>query len=257
MKKKFILLNTLIAVSLHARPFIQKPVNFEQSILIVSVQKSGTHLVGKLLHLLTGQKHKSPGLHGDPHKLRPKITAINSLNKSRRFSHIHAPYSPDNLRAIIENKVYTFFIYRDPRDHIVSSIHHGKQRNRLSLITAILKNPITHNQHVDQLYRSIMPWAQQPYVCTLRFEDLIGPRGGGSQEAQLDTIIRVAHHLGMTLTRVQAQDVADKLFGGTVTFYEGKIGSWKEYFTPEIKDIFKKNAGQLLIDLGYETSLNW
>ena len=37
----------------------------------------------------------------------------------------------------------------------------------------------------------------------------------------------------------------------------GKIGQWKEVFTPFFKDVFKKNRGDLLIYLGYEENNNW
>jgi sulfotransferase 6B1 len=41
------------------------------------------------------------------------------------------------------------------------------------------------------------------------------------------------------------------------TFRQGKSGGWRKHFTPEIRDLFKQTAGQLLIDLGYEKDLNW
>lgn len=41
------------------------------------------------------------------------------------------------------------------------------------------------------------------------------------------------------------------------TFRTGKTGEWKKYFKEEHKKIFKEVAGQLLIDLGYEKTLDW
>lgn len=38
---------------------------------------------------------------------------------------------------------------------------------------------------------------------------------------------------------------------------KGQVGDWANYFTPELKTIYKERIGQLLIDLGYETDLNW
>lgn len=37
----------------------------------------------------------------------------------------------------------------------------------------------------------------------------------------------------------------------------GKPGEWKTYFKPEHKKLFKKNLGELLIELGYEKNFNW
>ena len=41
------------------------------------------------------------------------------------------------------------------------------------------------------------------------------------------------------------------------TFRSGKTGGWKQYFTDEHKKLFNDVAGDLLINLGYETSRNW
>jgi hypothetical protein len=40
-------------------------------------------------------------------------------------------------------------------------------------------------------------------------------------------------------------------------FRKGIAGDWKNYFTPRVKGAFKARYDQLLIDLKYETSLDW
>ena len=94
--------------------------------------------------------------------------------------------------------------------------------------------------------------------CTVLFEDLVGEKGGGSKESQLEVIKAIVKHLDISLTEKEIQEnVIDKLFGGTGTFREGKIGAWKNYFTPEHKKLFKLYGGEMLIKLGYEKDLNW
>lgn len=41
------------------------------------------------------------------------------------------------------------------------------------------------------------------------------------------------------------------------TFRKGKVGGWKELYTDEHKDQMKAVAGELLIQLGYERTLDW
>ena len=41
------------------------------------------------------------------------------------------------------------------------------------------------------------------------------------------------------------------------TLRAGKIGEWKECFNERHKDIFKKEAGDVLILSGYENDLDW
>jgi hypothetical protein len=43
----------------------------------------------------------------------------------------------------------------------------------------------------------------------------------------------------------------------TQTFHKGKIGSWRTHFNNRHKEAFKRVAGDLLIELGYEQNLNW
>ncbi|HSM84450.1 MAG TPA: sulfotransferase, partial [Nodosilinea sp.] len=38
---------------------------------------------------------------------------------------------------------------------------------------------------------------------------------------------------------------------------KGSIGGWQKYFKDSHKQAFKRVAGDLLIDLGYETNLDW
>ena len=102
-----------------------------------------------------------------------------------------------------------------------------------------------------------MPWKNVPSICAVKFEDLVGPAGGGSTQRQHETINRIAHHLDINLSSPIISLIAQELFGQSITFRQGKIGAWKEYFTQEHKDLFKKYAGQLLIDLGYEYDFDW
>jgi hypothetical protein len=96
-----------------------------------------------------------------------------------------------------------------------------------------------------------------PNVLSIRFENLVGPQGGGSQEAQIQTITAIAQHINQPITEYEAIFYGECIFGGTFSFNKGKIGSWKDYFTPDQRKLFKEHAGQLLIDLGYEKDLNW
>ncbi len=46
-----------------------------------------------------------------------------------------------------------------------------------------------------------------------------------------------------------------------VSKYKGngkaQVGSWREFFTDEAKQWFKEDAGELLIELGYESDMSW
>jgi hypothetical protein len=82
-------------------------------------------------------------------------------------------------------------------------------------------------------------------------------RKGGSAEKQYQGILAAAKHIGVSLTEEQVITVGEKMFGTGKTFRKGMIGGWRNYFDEELKDIFKQNAGQYLMTLGYETDLSW
>lgn len=100
-------------------------------------------------------------------------------------------------------------------------------------------------------------WMQDPLVLVVRFEDLVGPLGGGSKERQIHTLQKLAEHLGLSLEDHEIEEIANDLFGDTVTFHKGQIGAWRSQLTPKQKDLFKSVMGKDLIELGYEQNYQW
>jgi sulfotransferase 6B1 len=262
-----------------------------QPILILSIPKSGTHLLGRLVELLTGQTHKTPG---HPSLTRPLINKIMQLSHANQFSHQHIGYSNAKANTLRLRNIFTLFIYRDPRDQIISWINHTwQQPNKGAIDDAIFDFDemqsdacmvdLNKGHHANSpiiaarimaiidsrqeyifglkgirgLYEAMMPWAHSPYVCAIRFEDLIGEPGGGSRERQIQTIQRVAQYLGIDISLEECEEVSNKIFGNTATFREGRIGSWRNFFSPEHKMFFKQHTDNLVVDLGYEADLDW
>ncbi len=111
---------------------------------------------------------------------------------------------------------------------------------------------------INTRYSSFMPWLNQEINFTVRFEDLIGPKGGGDSHTQISTLTGVADHLGLKLSSKKILQVADRLYNPkSLTFRKGRIGGWKAMFNDEHKKVFKKLAGELLIELGYEKDMDW
>jgi len=56
----------------------------------------------------------------------------------------------------------------------------------------------------------------------------------------------------------QATDFNHNYKGGENKFRRGgRVGDWREYFNPIDKYLFKKTAGDMLIELGYEHNMTW
>ena len=91
----------------------------------------------------------------------------------------------------------------------------------------------------------------------MKFEDLVGPKGGGSAEAQRRAVGRVAEHVGAPAGERAMRLVAEGLFGEGRTFRKGQIGGWREEFSPEHVRAAREVAGTLLVELGYEADPEW
>jgi hypothetical protein len=66
-------------------------------------------------------------------------------------------------------------------------------------------------------------WAEEENCLIVRFEDLVGSQGNGSDVAQYESIKEICEHLGIEARRPEISALAASLFGGTHTFSRGKI----------------------------------
>ena len=219
--------------------------------------------------------------YADVGHLPPLCQHLANPTKGRLFW-THWPHTKKFEDFIKSKTQANFFLIRDPRDVIVSMAHMLQKNPRgtesvdpVSLmwdfIDARQKNyikwgveiheayPLFYDLGVVGFYKMYLPWLATKKVMTVKFEDLVGSQGDGDDAAQYQTIKNMAQHIGTKLTNAEIQEIQQQLFGGTGTFREGKIGSWRKYFTQEMVTAFKKTpeACQLLITLGYEKNNSW
>jgi hypothetical protein len=142
-------------------------------------------------------------------------------------------------------------------------VHHDYYANQLSSFEERLRVSILGRPELDvpfpgiaQRFTPYLPWLERPEVLSLRFEDFITRRE--------ETLGRVFDHavsrgLKLTASREQAIAVLSQSIDPqrSPTFRRGRVGGWKEHFTPEIAALFKQEAGDLLTRLGYEKDTDW
>jgi sulfotransferase 6B1 len=232
-------------------------------ILITSIPKCGTHLLARGLELLT----KRPLRNLSMMNLGPEPVENDKIPATPPDAIFldHVPYSPKAAQVLRKRKFKLLFIYRDPRDQIVSmAFWIMKKPLYYTGYARLLKEPNALNviikeliKEIDKVYRRFLPWKNNNLCYGVKFENLIGHQGGGSDQAQLRELHAIAQHIGLYLTPGLTQYFRRNLYGNTITFREGKIGSWKRYFTAEHKRLFKEQAGNLLVELGYERNTSW
>ena len=195
--------------------------------------------------------------------------------KAGHFATAHIPYSSELSNFLLEAKIKSILIFRDPRDVVVShAFYVSKESNHflfdsyqpMSIEERITCSIVGTDQmnikdlgllNIQERCQSILDWKQQPLNYTTQFERIIGEKGGGSRELQFQELRNIAHHLGIEYSERDLEHISKELFGGTHTFRKGTIGSWRENFSERHKSVFKDIAGQTLIDMGYETDLDW
>jgi len=163
------------------------------------------------------------------------------------------------------------FIYRDPRDVVISHMFYAKDIHEGHGMHDYYNNVLTTMEErinveiegcelpglglpsIWARYAEHFGWFEMEEVLCLKFEDLILNR-----EAAIGTLLDYIESYGVSFQTSRPEAVAiiseaikPKKSG---TFRKGQPGNWKEYFTEDNKRRFKAVAGDLLTRLGYEES---
>lgn len=185
----------------------------------------------------------------------------------------HCTYTPELAELVGEQKMRTVCIIRDPRDTAVSHMHYLKQLSqhvvhreymalpgdRERLLVSIRGGKLGRHtlQSLDERYRRFLGWEREGGAAMVKFEELVGPRGGGSAGAQRRAIERIVNHLELEVSEQNIRSIQENLFGSGRTFRKGRAGGWREEFSGEHRQAVKEVAGELLVELGYESGTDW
>lgn len=284
-----------------AGPFSRETDESKPRVVLNSVPKSGTYLLGKLatmlglydlnVHILDGaywdynrkgDLHKWKAVAGYTEFANPRLVQQPTHQALRRilpgqFAVAHIGRTSSTVDAIRETGLKQVFIYRDPRDVILSYVRFVTNRpdrnpNMIPheyftqvltsdderIAVAIAGQSDVQPNMLEYLFKEKPEWLDDSETCCVRFEDLVGDRGGGSDERQRKTVRRILSYLEIEESEALYEQIANELHGGqTHTFNKGQIGEWRKAFSESNIELFKATAGDLLIRLGYETDDNW
>jgi len=251
-----------------------------------SVPKSGTNLLTRCLYLFPMLRPCLDGVSLNHVSMNQNRTS--DVSEFRRkmartgrgqYSSGHVFYTKENAAIVEHHDITVLLIVRDPRDVVTSHFHYVTEKNtshRLNeyyaslpgdherLLASIRGVPGEQTADGDPLesigewMNSFLRWADESYVQVVRFEDLIGPQGGGGKPSQVETVRTIADHLGVDLSPGKVEYVADNTFStDSSTFRKGLIGDWRNHFDPEHVEAFDDEAGAALVELGYEDGRQW
>jgi sulfotransferase 6B1 len=181
--------------------------------------------------------------------------------------------TPENVAFLCQPHRINYFIYRDPRDMLVSQVffasdmheEHGMHQfykslpdfgERLKVAIRGIDQEGLYMVNVKQRYATVFEWLQQPHVMCIRFENLIDNHQA-TLHAMLDEVESTGYRIPTPREKAISVLVEAIQPRKSRTFRSGKTGGWREHFTDEHKDLFKDVAGDLLVKLGYEKSNDW
>jgi|SRR5579875_2970907 len=161
------------------------------------------------------------------------------------------------------------FNYRDPRDMLLSMVNFlagrtGKGFSNFDdfhVFSGILRSKPSLNEQLtyaltDRSFPAVgdmerMLWLlHHPNVCKTSFEELVGPPGGGTEQARQDALARILSFLGVTGTT--PDEVAGRLFNREAfSFFRGQIGGWREDFSAQHNKLAEARFGEALALYGY------
>lgn len=166
------------------------------------------------------------------------------------------------------------FIYRDPRATAVSWCHHMTKggtilpfheyyqglSNFYKKITTTLEG-IPNNCSVNEVamcpwpefYDHFLPWKKSPAVFSVSFEDLIGTRGGGSDERQLRTIKGILRYLEVKRSHEAVCRIAEQIYNPSVsTFRKGQVDAWRNEIDEATETLLNEKLAKQLVEWGYK-----
>jgi len=246
-----------------------------------SKPKSGSHL---LLQILNGFTQIMPYRYVDANPVRTITKDGRRRSSDKILSELekipggvigwgYLEVTKENVSFLASSGRVNYFIYRDPRDMLISQVffatdmyeEHGMHAYYKSLpdFGARLRVAITGIERdglrmvsVKKRYEGVFQWLEQKNVLCIRFEDLINKR-----DATLNAMLAEVEKTGYRIPtpREKALSVLVEAIQPkkSHTFRSGKTGGWRDHFTDDHKKLFKDVAGDLLVRLGYETSNDW
>ena len=254
--------------------------------MVVSLQKSGTNLVARMMGDVFGYRCVGHGIRDSFDEVQERLRVKDGGSSDRRslFSNpglmldvlhdyphgtclfLHGLEVGSHLLGWSATKrPPIIFNYRDPRDSLLSLVNYLLQRAndpyspfaRNKIYAEILESMPSPSarldfaieqmgDHVEKFTRN--SWLLfHPSVANVSFEELVGSEGGGSGAAQLATMRRVGDFLDCA-----PRDPGRGLFDPSVrTFFRGQVGTWRGEFSAGQAATFARLYGDVLRTYGY------
>jgi sulfotransferase 6B1 len=258
-----------------------------KGVLYTSVPKCGTHLLLRYFDA-SGVVHAGPYA---ATKWDDRFLEVVRGLSPGEYTAWHYHWTPELSQLVWERGSRVVFLYRDPRAQIVSNMHWilktaehpwhhylarhlGTAEERLlALIRGVPPDdvrrffpadivfPDARSHHgprsprpggIVSLYGIYLDWLRDPSCLPVRYEDLVGPRGGGDAVRQRETVRRLQLHVEATGKDAEINRIANLLYDpGATTFRNGRADAWRAEMSPAVLAALSAEVRPLFEELGY------
>lgn len=261
----------LVRLTAQAADYARRP-----PILVNSFPKSGTHLLDQIVGAIPDCRNYGEFISSmtssfrfqrrTPEQCRRMLAATTPGELVRA----HIFYS-EEARAEIERLQFVhFFIYRDPRDVVLSETHYLRTINKWHRLHPFFRDaptledaislsisglpqlaPQVDYPDVKTRFERYAAWIDDENVLAMRFEDLTSDK----RDATLTRI--AAHYAERAGTPVDVEQLVTAMLANidpqrSHTYRKGSSGGWRSKFTAEHCRLFDEVAGDLTRRYGYE-----
>jgi len=209
-------------------------------------------------------------VHVDASRLKRDL----AVTPRRTFTTCHCAYNRRFAQIVQELGFQHLFMVRDPRAILLSDFefitnspwhhHHavvkslvasqGHEAALRAMVRGIPIGPLNDRPMASLRHRlmSFLPWLHPNQRAeVVRFEELVGARGGGSDSTQSALIDRIATSVHRDLPNGEAARIGARAFGGGLTFNAGQVDRWRVRLPESIRSEVEADVGDLLVRMGY------
>ena len=271
MLKKVILIFVLLFQFVHAEEYDGYTYNdFDFS--LITMRKSGTHMMKKFFYIID----KELGHHEAGRYYWDHFSSFRNQNLI-------------NIRQRLLSNKPTIFLVRDLRDIAVSLVYFvekwveigyfdnnsdlnlvrewsnlSMEQKLRGIILGDTRYSFVNQFLVDDYSQISLALNNSNRFLIVKYEDLVGFEGGGTDETQRKEIEKIVNFLGLSLTSDEIDYVCENLFGvrskneatGLCYTYnpdnKGKVGAWEQHFSPTLLRLMKDKYSLYFKIFGYD-----
>lgn len=256
-----------------------RPAGDGPRVLANSIPKAGTHVLMSLLDATPGMRFNGnhfaftgddrPG--GSAEQSLRSLQSLTGQLRAGQYMTGHIRHRDDIAALLSDAGCRTLLSIRDPRAIALSAANYLHANPRHPLHSRVLAEYPELDDRIRAVIDGIpatasspgipalshrldryLPWLDEPTAHVVRYEDLVGPQGGGSTDTQRATVAGLLTFLGLGTDDATLDTVCSSVYSTrSATFRSGQVDSWRSELSPEQAATINERCAAQLVRLGY------